>query len=68
MQIDPRQYYTPAEAASLLAVKESTVKDYCRAGKVAGVSLETKKIGPRHEWRLKGQSIIRIRQAWDLDT
>jgi hypothetical protein len=68
VHIEPRTFYTPAEAAAFLDVKEATIKGYCRAGKASGVKIETKKIGPRHEWRIKGVSILAIRVAWGLDT
>lgn len=68
MQIDSRKFYTPAEAAALLEVKEATVKGYCRAGRASGIPLVTKKVGPRHEWRIQGASIARLREAWKLDT
>jgi hypothetical protein len=68
VQIDPKSYYSPAEAASLLKVREDTVKKYCRAGSAGRILIEAKKVGPKYEWRIKGSSILRLRTAWGLDS
>lgn len=64
LEIDKDAFYTPAEAAGLLGVKEATVKSYCRAGEASGVSMTARKVGPKKEWRLQGSSILRLLAAW----
>jgi hypothetical protein len=66
--IDAKSFYTPAQAASLLGVREDTVKRYCRLGHAGKIVVETKKQGPKQEWRIKGSSIIRILDAWGLSS
>ena len=73
VNIDPAAYYPPAEAGVFLGVKEATIKAYCRKGRVRGengrhIKVETKKVGPREEWRIRGSTLMRIRKAWGLAT
>lgn len=68
MAIDPKKFYTPAEAADVLGVKEATIKNYCRAGSASGIPVDTKRVGPKKEWRIRGSSILRIRTDWGLDS
>ena len=62
--VDPIRWYSAREATDLLnaEVTEATIKGYCKRGK-----LDAKKAGPRKRWMIRGASIIRLKQKWDLD-
>ena len=64
-RIDPDVWYSVRESAFLIndAVTEGTLKDYCRKGTV-----ECKKVGPRHQWHILGQSLLDLLKAWSLDS
>jgi len=60
--IDPKKWYSTAEAAPLLAVTSETVKGYCRQG-----TLRAKQVGPKKVWFVLGQSISKLRHQWRVD-
>ena len=63
-QIKARDWYTARQVADLLdgEVTEATVKKYCKTGKV-----EAKKVGPHQRWMVRGASILKLRQEWEID-
>ncbi len=62
--IDANTWYSPREAVPLLdhQVTEDTLKGYCRRGGV-----EAKKVGPKKEWRIRGKSILHLREEWGIE-
>ncbi|HYX71790.1 MAG TPA: helix-turn-helix domain-containing protein [Nitrososphaera sp.] len=61
--IDPKYWYSAAEAAQHLGIKEQTVTDYCRDGRFK----KAKKQGPKRRWHVQGSEIVRKRKEWGLD-
>jgi len=61
-KIDPERWYTAAEAAPFLRIKDDTVKEHCRKKTIRG-----KQIGPLKVWSVQGREIIRKRKEWNLD-
>lgn len=60
---DPQQWYTAAEVAQYLGVKEATITGYCREkSKIK----KGKKQGPKMQWHVQGVEIIRIGRDWGL--
>lgn len=61
---DPEHWYTAAEAAQFLGIKEQTVTDYCREkSKIK----KGRKQGPKMRWHVQGSEIIRIQKEWGID-
>jgi hypothetical protein len=60
---DPKHWYTAAETAQFLGVKEQTVTDYCREGRIIK---KGQKQGPKNRWHVQGSEIIRIQREWKL--
>jgi excisionase family DNA binding protein len=56
--IDPRGWYTAAQAADLLGVSESTVRNWLAAGKLAGQSS-----GRGRRWSISGASLLVLKRA-----
>jgi hypothetical protein len=63
-KIDPNKWYTAAEAAPFLDVKEQTVTRYCREGMFG--SRRARKIGSKRKWHVQGSAIMRKRVEWGL--
>jgi predicted site-specific integrase-resolvase len=62
--VDSQNWYTAAEVAQHLGIKEQTVTDYCRDGRF---KKKARKQGPRMRWHILGSEIIRLRNEWGLD-
>lgn len=64
--VDPKRYYSAAEARAFLGVTEETIKDYCRKGSCNGTAVKAKQMGPRKQWHMEGASIQRILKVWGV--
>jgi len=58
-RIDAKRVSTALEAALLLGVRNYTVGQYLRNGKLIG-----EKRGPKKQWYVSGSEIIRLLKEW----
>ena len=60
--IDPKHWYPASDAAPLLGIKETTLKNKLREGSIKG-----RQQGLRKVWHVLGAEIKKTRRLWQLD-
>ena len=61
-EVLPDNWYSAAEAAPFVHLKEATLKNKLRDKDIKGKQVGSKKI-----WHVQGKEIIRYRKKWNLD-